>query len=620
MIQRESKTRIYVVGHKNPDTDSICSAISYAYLKNQLAERAEHLIASSQGDAVDPALLSEAGKYFVGARAGQVNAETMFVLNRFHQRIPHYLNNIGTRVSDMEIHEVPGIKRTMSLKKAWELMASLNVVTLPVVNEEDRLEGMITINDIALSYMQGQDSRMLSTVKTSYRNILETLDAEMIVGDPDAYYEEGEVEIATAAPEVMEEYIQQGDMVITGNRYESQLSAIESGAGCIIVCLGAAISKSIRKLAEANGCQVLVTPYDTYRVARQISQAMPVSAFMKKAEGLKLFHLTDYTDDIKDTMMSSRTRDFAVLDKEDKYVGMISRRNFLGIKKREIILVDHNERSQAVDNIESAVILEIIDHHRIGSLETMEPVYFRNEPIGCTASIVYKIFREKNVEIIPDIAGLLLSAILSDTLIFRSPTCTDFDRQAAEALAKIAGLEPETYGAQMFEAGSDLKTKTPEEIFFQDYKRFEFGETTFSVSQISSMSYDELRKIEEKVMPFLKRRTKEQSGEKFFLVLTNILGSSSRLVCFGPGAGTLAGEAFKGIAVREEVLWDGTAETEESAEASAMEAVGAGEEASSEPAEEETARVVAAPVVAMELPGLVSRKKQLIPRFMEALN
>ncbi|MBQ7059253.1 MAG: putative manganese-dependent inorganic diphosphatase [Firmicutes bacterium] len=586
MIEKETKTRIYVVGHKNPDTDSICSALSYAYLKNQLAERAEHLIASSQGDAVDPALLQEAGKYFVGARAGQVNAETMFVLNRFHQRIPHYLNNIGTRVSDMEIHEVPGIDRNMSLKKAWELMASLNVVTLPVIDSDDQLEGMITINDIALSYMQGQDSKMLAKVRTSYRNILETLDAEMVVGDPEAVFEEGEVEIATAAPEVMEEYIQQGDMVITGNRYESQLSAIECGAGCVVVCLGAKVSKTIRKLAEENHCKVLVTPYDTYRVARQVSQAMPVSAFMK-TDGLKLFHLTDYTDDIKDTMMSSRTRDFAVLDKDDKYVGLISRRNFLGIKKREIILVDHNERSQAVDNIESAVILEIIDHHRIGSLETMEPVYFRNEPIGCTASIVYKIFREKNVEIIPDIAGLLLSAILSDTLIFRSPTCTDFDRQAAEALAKITGLDPETYGAQMFEAGSDLKTKTPEEIFFQDYKRFEFGETTFSVSQISSMSYDELRKIEKKVMPFLERRTKEQAGEKFFLVLTNILGSSSRLVCFGPGAGNLAEEAFKGIAAKQEVLKK----------------------------DEEMP-----PITAMELPGMVSRKKQLIPRFMEALN
>ena len=594
-MQTQEKTKIYVVGHKNPDTDSICSAIAYANLKNALATRAEQLMECSMGEAVDPSVLQEAEKYFVAARAGQLNAETTFVLSRFHQRIPHYLNNIGTRVSDMEIHRVPGIHRDMSLKKAWEMMASLNVVTLPVVREDQTLEGMITINDIALSYMQGQDSQLLSKVHTSYRNILETLDAEMLVGDPEALYEKGEVEIATAAPEVMEEYIQPGDMVITGNRYESQLSAIESGAGCIVVCLGAAVSKSIRRLAEQHGCTVLVTPYDTYRVARQVSQAMPVSAFMK-TEGLKVFHEKDYTDDIKDVMMSSRTRDFAVLDKEDHYVGLISRRNFLGIKKRQIILVDHNERSQAVDNIESAVILEIIDHHRIGSLETMEPVYFRNEPIGCTASIVYKIYRERNVEISPDIAGLLLSAILSDTLIFRSPTCTEFDRHAAEDLAKIAGLDPEQYGAQMFEAGSDLKAKTPEEIFYQDYKRFEFGETFFSVSQISSMSSAELGRIQKKVMPFLERHMKEQPKEKFYVVLTDILRSSSRLLCVGPGAGALAREAFKNYASSEQTIpWPAKA----------------GKASQDEPLPE---------LIALELPGMVSRKKQLIPHFIEALN
>ena len=462
-------TKIYVVGHKNPDTDSICSAIAYAYLKNAVAKR----------DGID--------HHYVAARAGQINAESAFVLQEFGQKIPHYLNNIGTRVSDMEIHKVPGISKDMSLKKAWEKMAELNVVTLPIVNEGNDLLGTITINDIALSYMQEQDSHMLSKAHTSYRNILETLDAQLLVGDENAIYEKGEVEIAAANPDVMEEYIDAGDMVIMGNRYESQLSAIESGAGCLVVCLGASVSRSIQKLAKEHGCSIMVTPYDTYRVARQIGQSMPVEAFMKTT-GLKTFHLTDYTDDIRDTMMSSRTRDFAVLDREEKYAGMISRRNFIGMKKREVILVDHNEKSQAVDNIESAVILEILDHHRIGSLETMEPVYFRNEPIGCTATIVYKAFKEQGVAVPKDMAGLLLSAILSDTLIFRSPTCTAEDTAAAKELAEIAGLTAEEYGARMFEAGSDLKTKSPEEIFYQDYKKFEFGETSFTVGQISSMS------------------------------------------------------------------------------------------------------------------------------------
>ena len=555
-------SKIYVVGHKNPDTDSICSAIAYAYVKNEIAKR--------NGE----------DNNYVAARAGQLNAETVFVLQEFGQKLPHYLNNIGTRVSNMEIHYVPGISKDVSLKKAFEMMASLNVVTLPIVEEDQSLLGTITINDIALSYMQEQDGHMLSKAKTSYRNILETLDATLLVGDPEAYCLEGEVEIAAANPELMEEYIHPGDIVIVGNRYESQLSAIESGAACLVICLGSAVSKSIQKLAASHGCAIMVTPYDTYRIARQIGQSMPVEAFMKK-EGLKVFHLTDYTDDIKDTMMSSRTRDFAVLDRDEKYAGMISRRNFLGIKKREVILVDHNEKSQAVDNIESAVILEILDHHRIGSLETMEPVFFRNEPIGCTATIVYKVFKEQNVAVPKDIAGLLLSAILSDTLIFESPTCTEQDVTAANELASIAGLDIKEYGGRMFEAASDLNNKTPEEIFYQDYKRFEFGKTVFTVSQIPSMSLNELEKIQEKLLPFLEKHIMDRPNEMGYLVLTNIMNKSSRLLCCGRGTAALAEEAFrlKTAPVGELGLVSG-----------------------------------------MTLEGVVSRKKQIIPAFMEALN
>lgn len=242
--------------------------------------------------------------------------------------------------------------------------------------------------------MENQDSTMIAKAKTPYCNILETLEAKMLVGDPDAVFEHGNVVIAVANPDVMENYIEKDDMVITGNRYESQLSAIESGAGCILVCLGAEVSRSIQKLARDNNCAVLTTPLDTYTVAHRISQCMPVKAFMRTKD-LVTFTPSDYTDAIKDTMQNTRIRDFPVIDKNGKYVGMISRRNLLGIRKRSVILVDHNERSQAVENIENAEILEIIDHHRIGSLETMAPVYFRNEPVGCTATIIYSIYKEK---------------------------------------------------------------------------------------------------------------------------------------------------------------------------------------------------------------------------------
>ena len=551
MSAKTLKKEIYVLGHRNPDTDSICSAIAYADVKNK------------END----------GNHYVAARAGQISPETSYVLQRFGMRQPTYVNNIGTRVRDMEIRKIPGISEDISMKKAWNLMAELNAVTLPIVDADNVLHGLITINDIATSYMENQDSTLLAMAKTPYRNILETLEAELVVGDPEAVFERGNVLIAVANPDVMENYIERDDMVITGNRYESQLSAIESGAGCIVVCLGAQVSRSIRKIAQDNGCAVIVTPLDTYTVARRINQCMPVRAFMR-SKNLITFLPGDYTDSIKDSMQNTRIRDFPVVDKTGHYLGMISRRNLLGIRKRSVILVDHNERSQAVDNIEDAEILEIIDHHRIGSLETMAPVYFRNEPVGCTATIVYEMYREKGIAIPPNIAGLLCSAILSDTLVFRSPTCTMVDRMAAQALSEIAGIDCQAFGIEIFTAGSNLKYKTPEEIFYQDYKKFEFGDVTFGVGQINSMSGGELDEIEKRLRPFLEKSCKEHGLSMMFFMLTNIIEESTRLMCYGESANTLVQEAF-GRSPQAGTIW---------------------------------------------LKGIVSRKKQLIPAFIDAIN
>ena len=395
----------------------------------------------------------------------------------------------------------------------------------------------------------------------------------MLLGEPDAVFEHGNVVIAVANPDVMENYIEKDDMVITGNRYESQLSAIESGAGCILVCLGAEVSRSIQKLARDNNCAVLTTPLDTYTVAHRISQCMPVKAFMRTKD-LVTFTPSDYTDAIKDTMQNTRIRDFPVIDKNGKYVGMISRRNLLGIRKRSVILVDHNERSQAVENIENAEILEIIDHHRIGSLETMAPVYFRNEPVGCTATIIYSIYKEKGFKVPPQIAGLLCSAILSDTLMFRSPTCTMLDRAAAEALSAIAGIDCQSFGIEMFTAGSNLKDKTPEEIFYQDYKKFEFGDVTFGVGQINSMSGSELDELERRLRPYLEKSCREHGLSMMFFMLTNIIEESTRLMCYGESADMLVEDAF-GRAPKAGTIW---------------------------------------------LKGVVSRKKQLIPAFIDAIS
>lgn len=510
---------VLVIGHINPDTDSVCSAICYSRLKEIVT-----------------------GKKHEARRAGQINEETRFVLNKFGVKEPEYQDNVRMQVKDAQYRRMEGVSRMISLKKAWEIMKDSNVVTLPIT-KQNRLEGVITIQDIATSYMDVYDSRILSTAHTKYRNIVETLDATMIVGNEEEYFVKGKVLIAAANPEVMENYIEKGDLVILGNRYESQLSAIEMEAGCIVVCEGASVTATIRKLAQENGCNVICTPHDTYTVARLINQSMPISYFMSR-ENLVTFNLDDYVDDIKDIMAQKRHRYFPVLDKKGRYAGMLSRRNLLGIERKKVILVDHNEKNQAVEGIEDAEILEIIDHHRLGTIETMAPVYFRNQPLGCTATLVYQMYLENGVEIDKQTASLLCAAIISDTLMYRSPTCTEVDKQAAEALAQIAGLDVETFAAEMFKAGSDLSAKSEDDIFYQDFKKFSNGNIAFGVSQITSMDAEELEVIKRRMLPYIQHIIQLHHVDMVFFMLTNIRDESTELLFVGNHAGSIVESAF----------------------------------------------------------------------------
>ena len=545
----KASSKIYVIGHKNPDTDSICSAIAYADIKNR----------------------SEKGTY-VAKRAGQINEETEYVLRRFHVRAPGYLPNAGTQVKEIEIHEVPGVRGAISVKKAWELMNNNNVVTLPITSENNTLQGLITVSDIAESYMDAYDSRVMSTARTQYRSIAETLDGTVLVGNEHGYFVKGKVVIGTFHPDMMEDYIEKDDLVILGNRAEDQLCAIEMDASCIIVGLGAKVSRTIQKLAEEKSCVIISTPHDTYTIARLINQSIPIKYLMKK-ENLITFSTEDFLDEIKEVMKTQRHRDFPVLDKKGKYVGTISRRNLNGGSRKRLILVDHNEESQAVDNVDQAEILEIIDHHRLGSLQTMAPVYFRNQPVGCTATIMYQIYQEKQLEISPEIAGLLCAAIISDTLMFRSPTCTAVDQAAAESLAKIAGIDIPEFASEMFRAGSNLKDKTPAEIFHQDFKKFIIEDVTFGVGQINSMDARELEEIKENLLPNMQNECGKHGMQMVFFMLTNIIEESTELLYYGSGAKELIARAFE-----KEV-----------------------------------------PEESCRLEGVVSRKKQLIPAFMMAL-
>lgn len=517
---REKKRPIFVIGHKNPDTDSICSAIAYANLKKKIT-----------------------GEEYVARRAGHLNEETQYILERFGVKAPEYIKDVGTQVKDIEIRETEGVSENISLKEAWTLMKKNNVVTLPITTEERRLVGLITIGDIATSYMDMYDSSLLAMANTKYQNIVETLDATLVIGDAEAYFNQGKVLVAAANPDLMENYIEPNDLVILGNRYESQLCAIEMNAACIIVCEGAPVSLTIKKLAEEEHCTVISTPHDTFTAARLINQSMPIRYFMRR-EHLITFCTDDFTEKLKEVMSKKRHRDFPILDKQGLYIGMVSRRNLLNAARKKVIMVDHNEKNQAVDGIENADILEIIDHHRLGSVETIAPVFFRNQPLGCTATIVHQMYQESGIPVDRVTASLLCSAIISDTLMFRSPTCTAVDRNAAQELAKIAEVEIEELANDMFRAGSNLRSKTPEEIFYQDFKKFSMNDTTFGVGQINSMNSEELADLKERLYPYMKDLIKHAGVQMIFFMLTDIVKESTELIFVGENAEQLISNAF----------------------------------------------------------------------------
>lgn len=532
-MSTESK-KVWVVGHKNPDTDSICAAISYAYLKNQSGDK----------------------KTYVAKRAGVVNEETRYVLERFGVEEPPLVTYAGAQIKDINIRKTAGVSNQISLKRAWELMKKLEVVTLPVTNQFGKLEGVIVTKDIATSYMDVLDNCVLSKARTQYKTIAETIDGEVYAGNEHAHFVRGKVVIATSNPEYMADYIEDDDLVILGDREEAQMQAIWSNASCIIIGGGLEVAEEVKKLAEKRDCVIITTPFDTFSVARLINQSMPIKQYMTRRE-LVTFDIDDYVDDVKDVMSRVRHRDFPVLGSNGNYVGMISRRNLMNMQKKQIILVDHNEKSQAVDGIGEAEILEIIDHHRLGSLETVSPVYFRNQPLGCTSTIIYQMYQEQRVEIPKEIAGLLLSAIISDTLMFRSPTCTPFDKGVAKRLAEIADVDIEDHAKKMFRAGSDFKNKTTEEIFYQDFKIFHTEDCDFGVAQISAMSGEELEQIGEQLRPFLPQVLGEKRLNMVYVMLTDILEESSKIIFAGEDAGKILAHAFKKQEDADGILLDG---------------------------------------------------------------
>lgn len=547
-MNRDKNRKVYVVGHKNPDTDSICSAIAYASLKTKLT-----------GITHEP------------RRAGQLNEETQYVLDRFGIKTPRYLSDLREQIKDVELKEVEGLKSSVSIRTAWEKMQESNIHTLPVTRD-GKLEGVITIGDIAKTYMEVYDSTILSKARTQYRNIARAVDGEVLTGNEHSYLLKGKVVIAASSRILMSDFINKDDLVIMGDRKDAQQCAIDVDASCMVVCQNAPVSDKIIQQAQEKEIVIIRTPHDTFTAAQHINQSIPVKYFMTKSN-LVTFKLKDYVDDVKEVMARKRFRDFPIVDNKGKFLGLISRRRLLNVKKKQVILVDHNEKNQAVDGVEEAEVLEIIDHHRLSSIETMGPVFFRNQPVGCTATIVYQMYREAGVEVDPVNAALLCSAIISDTLMFRSPTCTPLDEDTARKLAETAGVEVENLAQEMFNAGSNLKGKSAEEICFLDFKQFTVNDTVFGVGQVNSMSADELKEIRKIVQPHLEKARSNHGLNMIFFMLTNIITESSELLCCGPEA-------------REKIL-------------------------SAYDLPEDTETIM--------LKGVVSRKKQLVPTLVGAL-
>ena len=513
------KEKIYVIGHKNPDTDSICSAIAYADLRQKVT-----------------------GQVHEAKRAGHVNDETAYVLDRFGVEAPKLLTDVRLQVRDLDIHEMQGLKPNASIRDTWERMRQEQAKTLPIV-KDDELVGVVSTGDIAKSYMDVYDSEILSKARTQYRNIVKTLDGTMITGNEHGYFMRGKVAIGASSPNLMEEFIEKDDLVILGDLEEAQACAVNIDASCMVICKDAEVSPKLIQKAKEQSIVIIQTPYDTFTTARLINQSIPVKFYMTSGP-LTMVRMNDYVDDIKDIMAKKRFRDFPILDRHGRFKGFISRRRFLGASKKKVILVDHNERSQAVDGIEEAEIIEIIDHHRLGDIETVSPITFRNQPVGCTATIINQMYEENEIEVPREIAGLLCGAIISDTLLFRSPTCTPLDERTAKKLAKISDIDLEQMAQEMFNAGSNLKGKSAEDICFQDFKQFTVNDTIFGVGQITSMSKEELAAIRDMMTEHLPKVLEAHNLNMIYFMLTDILAESTELLCVGTGARGIALSAF----------------------------------------------------------------------------
>lgn len=504
------KNVIYVTGHKNPDSDSICAAYGYAELKNKTSEIP-----------------------VVPVRLGNVNRETQYILDRFDVKAPEYLETVKLKVEDLEIDKIAAISPDISLKMAWNIMRDKNVKSLPVADKNDHLVGVLSISNLTSSYMDIWDNEILSKSNTSIENILDTLSAKEIYINEGVKNFPGKIAVAAMQPESLSAIIKEGDIAIVGDRPDVQNALIDIKVSLMIIAGSYELTPELIEKAKANGVNVISTPHDSFTTSRLIIQSIPVSYVMAK-ENLVSFSEDELVDDIRSTMVETRFRSYPVTDTDGKVLGTISRYHLISDFKKKVIQVDHNERGQSVDGLEEAEILEIIDHHRVADIQTNNPIYFRNEPLGSSSTIVAKCFFERDLVPSKAAAGLLCGAIISDTLLFRSPTCTEQDVTICKKLAEIAGISDiDEFAKEMFKAGTSLQGKTVEEIFNQDFKPFKIGNMKIGVAQVNTMDIDGFMPLKEDMLSYMSKKAKDESFDTMLLLLTDILTEGSQILVAG---------------------------------------------------------------------------------------
>lgn len=505
------KDVVFVTGHKNPDSDSICSAIAYANF------------------------LFTIGRYnAVPVRLGEINKETEYILKRFHVEIPVLLKTVKQKVEDLDYDKVTVFSKELTLKTAWSLMKQQNLKSAPVLDDHSQLLGLLSTSNIIEGYMDEWDSQILKSAHTPVENVIDTLNASILYLDTGLKTIKGEIHIAAMTGEEAKKRIHENDVVIVGGDRDEAIEHLINARVSLIILTGSlTVSKELLEKCEASHISVISTPYNTFMASQQIIQSVPVEYVMQKG-GLKTFSTDDTVDYVKEVMSETRFRSYPVLDFMGRVVGSVSRFQVLNGMKKKVIQVDHNERSQSIDGIEEAEILEIVDHHRVADIQTIGPVLFRAEPVGCTATIVAKCYKEHNLDIPPEMAGLMLGAIISDTLLFKSPTCTPQDTKIAKELAQIAGVDIEEFGMSMFKAGTSLVGKTVEEIFNQDYKKFSFGDLSVGVAQVNTMDIEGFAPYKQEMLDYMDSVAKDNHMEFTMLLLTDVINATSEVLVAGP--------------------------------------------------------------------------------------